>query len=119
VGDAVVKLLFFWVGFCVGLRDALCDHLLIALLVAGIFAVGTLHAGRILEKLSAKRATHDVVKLLLHELVAIHLVNFFFLCTDGAFSPESQVQRSFAPVVLRYGGLVHGFNGDQGEDSTY
>jgi hypothetical protein len=68
--------------------------------VASIFAVRALHAGGVFQQLSAKRTAHDVVKLLLHELVAVHLVHLFFLCTDSAFSSQAEIQRLFVVVEL-------------------
>jgi hypothetical protein len=54
VGNAVVELGFVRIGFGIGLRDALGDDLGITLLVAGVVAVGTLHACRVFEEVAAK-----------------------------------------------------------------
>ena len=43
MGDTVIQLLFIWVGFCVGLANTLGDYFPVALLVAGVFAILTLH----------------------------------------------------------------------------
>ena len=43
MGDTMVQFLFIWVGFCVGLAYTLGDHFPVALLVAGVFAILTLH----------------------------------------------------------------------------
>ena len=60
----MVQFLFIRVGLCVRLADTFGNNLGVAFLVAGIFAVLALHSCRIFEKIPAKRATHDVVKLL-------------------------------------------------------
>ena len=69
--DTMVQLLLVWVCLRVGLAYALGNHFSVTLLVARIFAILTLHASRVLEELAAESATHDVVELLKHELVAI------------------------------------------------
>lgn len=43
VGNTMVQLLFIWVGFCIGLAYTLGDYFPVALLVAGVFAILTLH----------------------------------------------------------------------------
>jgi hypothetical protein len=79
---------FAFIGICFGvrLRDTLGDNLGIAFLVAGKLAIRTLHTGGIFEEISTKRAAHDVVKLLLHKLVAILFMNFFLLLSNCTLS---------------------------------
>lgn len=63
--NAVVDLLLIRIRFCIRLAYALGDNTGIALCVASILAILALHACRIIfKKVSAQRATHDVVKLL-------------------------------------------------------
>lgn len=69
--------------------------------MTGIFAIRTLHTCRILEKVAAKRTTHDVVELLLHKPVSIHLVYLFLACTDGTFSPKPKIKRTF--ILVKFG----------------
>lgn len=97
VGNAVVELRFVRIGLGIRLGDALGDHLLVALFVASVSAVCALHAGSVLEKLAAKRASHNVVKLLLDKLVAILLHNFLLALTNGTLAVETNVKR---PTVL-------------------
>jgi hypothetical protein len=54
--------------------------------MASVLAVLALHPGRILEELATQCAPHDLVKLVLHELVSEFLVNLFFLLPDRALS---------------------------------
>ena len=103
VGNAMVEFFLFRVRFGIRFRYALGNHFLVALFVASIFAVRALHASGILEKFAAERAPHDVVKLLLHELVAIHLVDFFLLCSNSTFSPQrTKIWLSLSSIVLCY-----------------
>ena len=90
--NAVVDLGLVRIGLVIGLRNALGDDFAIASLVAGKLAVRALHASRILEQFSAQRAAHDVVELLLDELVAILLVDFFLALTDGTLATQPLVK---------------------------
>lgn len=100
VRNAVVELGLVRIRFCVGLGDALGDHLLVAFLVARVLAVGTLHASRILEEIAAEGAPHDVIELLLDELVAVLLVDFLLALTNGALAVETNVERPAILVLL-------------------
>ena len=91
--DAMIELLLVWVGLRIRLAYALGDYFSIALLMAGIFAVLTLHASRVFEKLAAESAAHDIVELLKHEFVAVQFMDFFFALTNSTFTVESNVER--------------------------
>lgn len=97
VGDAVVELGLVRIRFCVGLGDTLGDHLLVALLVARVLAVRALHTGSVLEEVAAKGASHDVIELLLDELVTVLLVDLFLALTNGTLAAETNVER---PAIL-------------------
>ena len=92
----MVDFLVFAIRFVVSLANAFRDDFWIALCVACVLAVCTLHAGRVFEKFSAKSATHDVVELLLDKFVALLLVDFLFLLADGTLSIETNVERPSA-----------------------
>lgn len=85
----MVKFRFVWISLCVGLSDTFCYDLSITFLVASVLAIRTLHSCSVFKELSTKCATHNVVKLLLHELVTILFVDFFFLLTNSSFSAET------------------------------
>ena len=102
--DTVVDLFFIRVRLCVGLADALGDHVSVAFCVARVLAVLALHASRVLEEVSAQSAAHDIVELVLDEFVAEHLVNFLLALADGALAPQAfHVERVLVPVVLDEG----------------
>lgn len=90
----MIDLLFLWVGLVIGFADALRDNFRIAFRVAGVFAICTLHSRRVLEEISAQRATHNIVKLLLDKFVTLFLVYFFFLLSNGSLSVEAKIKRS-------------------------
>lgn len=71
--------------------------------MASIFAIRALHACRILEEVTAKRATHDIVELLLHKLMPIHFVHFFLACTNGTFSSKPKIERTLILVKFGWG----------------
>lgn len=104
VRNAVVDLLLVGVGLVVRLADTLGDDLLVALAVAGILAVRTLHARSVLEELSAQRAAHDVVELLGNELVALLFVNLFLLLAHGTLAVETDIERPTVFELLGYMG---------------
>jgi len=107
VRDAVIDLLLVGIGLVVRLADTFGDNLLVAFAVAGILAVRTLHARSVLEELSAQRTTHDVVKLLGNELVALLLVNLFLLLAHGTLTVETNVERPTVFELLGYVGCQH------------
>lgn len=92
--DTVVDLLLVGIGLVVGLADTLGDDLGITFAMTSIFAIGTLHAGSILQEIAAKSTTHDVVKLLRDELVSLLLVDFFLLLADGTLTVQSDIEWS-------------------------
>lgn len=92
MGNAVVELGLVWVGFGVGLSDALGNNLGVTLLVARVVAVRTLHTGGVLEKFTTERTTHDVVELLLDELVSVLLDDIFFALTNGTFTTKTKIE---------------------------
>ena len=98
--DTVVDLLLVGIGLVVGLADTLGDDLGIALAMTGVLAIGTLHAGCILQKIAAKSATHDVVELLRDELVSLLLVDFFLLLTDSTLTVQSDIEWSSVLQLL-------------------
>lgn len=100
MGNAMVDLGFVRIGLCIRLRNALCDNLFVTLAMAGELAVGALHAGSILEQFSAESATHDIVELLLDELVAILLVDFFLLLADGTLTTQAQIKWLLVSILL-------------------
>jgi len=95
VRDLVVDLLVVGVNHLrVALADTLGDHARITLGVASVLAFLALHAGRVLEELGAESAAHNVVELLLNELVAVHLVNLLLALTDSTLTPETSIHRA-------------------------
>ena len=98
---SMVELLLVGVRLSIRLADAFGHHFRIAALVTCVFAIFALHACRILHKLTTKGATHDTVKLLGDEFMAILLSNFLFALSNGAFTIETQIERP--PVVGLFG----------------
>lgn len=95
--DTMVDLLLLGVGLSVTLADTFGDDAGITLGVASVLAVLTLHTGRVLEEVAAQRTSHDVVELVLDELVAVHLVDLLLALTDSALSAKTEV---YLPAVL-------------------
>jgi hypothetical protein len=100
VRDTMVDLLLVRVGLGVALADALGDDARVALRVAGILAVFALHTGGIFQELTTESTAHDVVELLLHKLVAVHLVNFLLTLSDSALSAKTKVDGAAVLVLL-------------------
>lgn len=71
MGYPMVKLLLIRVGLCVRGTNTFGDDLGVAFLMTSVFAVLALHTSRILQKISAKSASHDIVELLKNKFVAI------------------------------------------------
>lgn len=80
----MIQSFFFRIRFRIQFADALRNDFRVALLVACILAVLTLHTSGVLEKVPTERASHDVVELLRDELMAIHLVDFLLTLANGA-----------------------------------
>ena len=85
----VIQLFLIGIRLRVGLADTLRHNLGIALLVAGVFAIFTLHAGRVLEKVSTQCTTHDVIELLENKFMAIELVYFLFPLSNSPFTVQT------------------------------
>lgn len=92
--NPVIELRFVWIALCVGLADALGDHLWIALFVTHIFAVCALKANGIFEQLPTEGAAHDVVELLRNKLVTVQLVDIFLSLADGTFAIQTGIEWS-------------------------
>ena len=90
----MVDFLLVRVGLVIRLADTLGDDLGIALAMASILAVGTLHSCSILQKVAAQSTAHDVVELLGDELVTLLLVYLFLLLSDGTLTVETDVKWS-------------------------
>lgn len=71
MGDTVVQFLLVGICFRIRFADALCDDLWVALFMTCVFTILALHAGRILQEVSAKSTTHDIIKLLQNELMPV------------------------------------------------
>lgn len=99
VRNPVIDLLLVRIGLGVGLADTLGDDTGVTLDVASVLAVLALHTGAALEEIAAKGAAHDVVELALDKLVAVHLVDFLLLLTNGTLATKTQVQGT-AVLVL-------------------
>ena len=116
MGNAMVQFGLVRIGLGVGLRDALGHNLRIAFLVARVLAVRALHTGSVLEELSAESAAHDVVELLLHELVSVLLDDLFFALANGTLSTQAVGKGLRASGVLDEGhGQMYASNGFQRE----
>jgi hypothetical protein len=98
--DAVVDLLLVGIRLVVRLANTFRDNFGVALSVAGILAVGTLHSSSVFQEIAAKRATHDVVELLRDELVTLLLVYFLLPLSDRTLTVETDVERSSVLRVL-------------------
>jgi hypothetical protein len=69
--DTVVQLLLVGICFRIRFADALCDNLWVALFMTCVFTILALHAGRILQKVSAESTTHNIIELLQNELMPV------------------------------------------------
>lgn len=96
----MVDLLLVRIGLSVTLADTLRNHTGITLCMTSVLAILTLHACRVLEEISAKRTTHDVVELVLYELVSVHLVNLFLALTYSSLSAKTEVDGAAVRVSL-------------------
>lgn len=96
----MVDLFLLGIGLGIRLADALGDNTRVALRVASILAVLALHTGRVLEEVTTESTAHDVVKLPLHKLVAVNIVNLLLPLTNGTLSAQTGAHFSF--VVRRF-----------------
>jgi len=99
--NAMIELLFGGIRVRVGLADTFRDHLGIAFLMACILAIFALHTSGIFEEVAAERASHDVVELLNHKLMAVQLVDLFFALANSTLAVEPNIERS--PVFVMFG----------------
>ena len=104
----VVQSLLVRVRLGVRFTDTLGDNLVIALLVASVFAVLALHACRVLEKVSAECAAHDIIELLLHKFMTILLMDLFFSLANSALSVQADVERSSVFGLFHYENVSNG-----------
>ena len=74
--------------------------------MTGILTILTLHTSRILQKVSTKSTSHDIVELLQDEFVPEHFMNFFFALTYGTFTVQANVERSSVCYLFYYVELV-------------
>lgn len=88
----MVDLLLIWVGLIVCFADTFGNNLGVAFAMASVLAIRTLHARGVFEELSAQSAAHDVVELLCDELVALLLVDLFFLLAHGTLTVETNIE---------------------------
>lgn len=96
----MVDLFLVRIGLGVTFADTLGNDARITLCVASVLAVLALHASRVLEEVPAECTTHNVVELVLNELVAVHFMNFLFSLTNGTFSSKSKIHWSSILVCL-------------------
>ena len=114
----MVDFLLVRVRLVVCLADTFRDYLGIALLVAGIFAIGTLHASSILEKIPAKSASHNVVELLRNKLVALFFVYLFLPLADCTLTVKTEVKRSPVFQLFRWRNVSFIPISQQGEENS-
>lgn len=98
--NPMIDLLLIWIGLCVRLADALCNDARITFRMAGVLAVLALHTRRIFEKLATQRTTHDIVELLRHELVSVHLVHNLFALANGTLSVKPEIEWTAVVCLL-------------------
>lgn len=98
--NTVVDLLLVRIGLGIAFANALRNDALVAFRMTGVLAIFTLHACRVLEEIPTECTAHDVVKLVLYELVAVHLVNLLLALTDSSLSSKTQVNLSSDLVGL-------------------
>jgi hypothetical protein len=67
-------------------RNAFCDHLLVALLVASVPTVFALVPKGVEQEVIAESAEHKLIELTLNEFVPVHLVYFIFAFSYSALT---------------------------------
>lgn len=100
MGDTMVDFLFVRVCLIVRFTNAFRNHLRVTFAMASVLAVGTLHASRILQEISTKSTTHNVIKLLRNELMPLLFVDFLFFLADGSLTVEAYIERSSSIHLL-------------------
>lgn len=93
----MINLLLIRISLRIGFTDALCNHAGVTFGVAGVLAVFALHTGGVLEKVAAKRTSHDIVKLLRYELVSEHLMDQFLTLANGSLTVKTNIE--WPPVL--------------------
>lgn len=93
----MVDLFFVWISFVICLAYTFCHHFRIALSMASIFAICALHASGVFQEISTKSTTHNVVELLSNKLVALLLMDLFFLLAHSTLSIETDIE---GPPIL-------------------
>ena len=76
--------------------------------MTSILAVRTLHPGGILKEVATKGTTHDVVELLLHELMAVHFMHFFLASANSSLTTQPKIERTLIPVIFDWTELAMG-----------
>lgn len=92
--DAVINFFFIGISLVIGFTDTLRDDFRIALAMASIFAILTLHTSSILEELPAERTTHNIVELLSNEFVSLFLVDFLFSLANRTLTIQTNIEWS-------------------------
>lgn len=69
-----------------------------------VTAILALVSSSVEKELVAESAEHELIELLLHELVAVHLVDFVLALANRALTAETSwsIQRTLAYVLLHY-----------------
>jgi hypothetical protein len=101
----MIKLLLIRIRFCIGFADTFGDDFGIALLVASVLAVCTLHSSSVFQELPTHGTAHEIVKLLSDEFMSISLVDLFFIFavfSDSTFSSKTSNVVSFSLSDLFY-----------------
>lgn len=87
--NAMVELFFVWIYLVTSPRNALCDNVRVTLFVTGVLAVHTLVSTSVFEEITTVCTFHDIVKLMLDKLVAVHFMNLLLLLSNGTLSSET------------------------------
>lgn len=95
--NAMINFLLVWIGLIICFANTFGHDLWIALSVAGIFAVCTLHTSGIFKEVTTKSTAHNVVELLGNEFMALLLVDFLLLLADSTLSVKTNIK---GPSVL-------------------
>ena len=87
----------------IGLRNTLCDHLLVAFLVTGVPTILALITDGIEQELVAKGAKNDLVKLSLDKFVSVHFVHLVLSLANSALTTKpGGIQRAFSDILFDY-----------------
>ena len=94
VWDTMIELLLIRVGLRIRFADTFSNDLGVAFFMACIFAILALHTSGILQELSTKSTTHDIVELLEHKFMAVKFMDLFFALADGTFTIKTNIEGS-------------------------